>query len=57
MPDITMCPGAGCSEKDRCFRATAIPNERQAYFTILPLSPDDSCDYYIPTEKNTDENK
>ena len=58
MPDITMCPGDNCSEKVRCYRATAVPNEyRQAYFTHLPLSPDDSCNYYIPIEKNTNENK
>jgi len=57
MPDISMCPGGSCSERTRCYRATAIPSELQVYFTFLPLSPDDSCDYYIPLEKNTDENK
>ena len=48
MPDITMCEGGGCHQKNSCYRYTAFPNEyRQAYFVDPPYKMD-GCDYLSP---------
>jgi hypothetical protein len=58
MPDISMCAGAGCLRKDRCYRHTATPSEFwQSHFA--PLKDDGTCDFFWPTtdgERNTDSN-
>jgi hypothetical protein len=46
MPDISMCMGTGCPNKEKCYRFTATPNEyRQSYFMEVPFE-DGKCDYY-----------
>ena len=46
MPDITMCPGTNCPQKETCYRFTAKPCEDwQAYFTEAPIK-DGKCDMY-----------
>lgn len=48
MPDITMCEGTGCPEKQMCYRHTAIPNPfRQSYFMKPPVV-NDKCDHFTP---------
>lgn len=46
MPDITMCSGNGCSEKQSCYRFTAKASEYQTIFMNPPVKEDGSCDYY-----------
>jgi len=46
MPDITMCKGTDCPQKENCYRFTANPNEyRQSYFMTPPIK-DSKCEYY-----------
>lgn len=46
MPDITMCVGTDCPQKETCYRYTAKPNEyRQSYFMEAPIK-DGKCDMY-----------
>ncbi len=53
MADITMCNGAECSLKNKCYRHTAPMSFRQSMFAKAPIK-DGLCDYYweIPTKKN-----
>lgn len=43
--DITMCSGKGCDFKERCFRFTAKPSDRQSYFVNPPIK-DGKCDLF-----------
>ena len=44
--DITMCPGTGCPQKEKCYRFTAKPSEyMQSYFMEPPIK-DGKCDMY-----------
>jgi hypothetical protein len=46
MPDITMCPGTNCPQKEKCYRFTAKPSEyMQSYFMKAPIK-DGKCDMY-----------
>jgi hypothetical protein len=46
MPDITMCPGTNCPQKENCYRFTATPSEYyQSWFTKSPIK-DGKCDMY-----------
>lgn len=46
MPDITLCKGTDCPQKEKCYRYTAKPNEyRQAYFINPPIK-DGKCEMY-----------
>jgi len=46
MPDITMCPGTNCPQKEKCYRFTAKPSEyMQSYFMEAPIK-DGKCDMY-----------
>jgi hypothetical protein len=46
MPDITMCPGTDCPQKEKCYRYTAKPCEYwQSYFMKPPIK-DGKCDLY-----------
>ena len=46
MPDITMCVGTDCPQKETCYRFTAKPNEYwQSYFSVPPIK-DGKCEYY-----------
>jgi len=50
-----MCHGDMCPKKESCYRYTAPVNEyRQAYFMVVPLKPDNTCDEYWD---NKDRNK
>jgi hypothetical protein len=44
-PDITMCQGTNCPEKETCYRYTAKPSEYQSYFIEPPIK-DDKCEMY-----------
>jgi hypothetical protein len=45
-PDIAMCLGTDCPQKESCYRYTAKPNEyRQSYFSVAPIK-DGKCDMY-----------
>jgi hypothetical protein len=49
MPDITMCDGGDCPNKDSCHRFTATPSaERQAYFTEPPWKEGEPCRHFDP---------
>lgn len=50
MPDITMCKGVNCSEKNNCYRYRAIPFIRQSYFAESPIK-NDVCKFFYPIEK------
>jgi hypothetical protein len=51
MPDITMCPGDGCTKKDTCYRHTAEPNPyRQSWFFESPWE-DGNCVEYIKASR------
>lgn len=46
MPDITMCPGTNCPQREKCYRFTAKPSEyMQSYFMEAPIK-DGKCEYY-----------
>ena len=46
MPDITMCKGTDCPQKENCYRFTATPSEYwQSYFIDPPIK-DGKCDLY-----------
>ena len=51
MPDITMCPGAGCNKKDTCYRHTATPTK--PYQVQVQQAPED-CAYYWPIDGRRD---
>jgi hypothetical protein len=45
-PDITMCPGTDCPQREKCYRFTARPSEyMQSYFMKAPIK-DGKCEYY-----------
>lgn len=55
MPDITMCPGGSCPDKERCYRFIAEPNPfRQSYF-MSPPRKDGECNYFSPTSEDQHE--
>jgi hypothetical protein len=51
MPDITMCPGAGCHKKDTCYRHTATPTK--PYQVQKQFWPED-CVFYWPIDGRRD---
>lgn len=49
MPDISMCFGYTCPNKDFCYRHTAEPNPyRQAYFANDPREDNGECNFFGP---------
>jgi hypothetical protein len=46
MPDICMCPGDGCTNKDNCYRHIAIPDYYQTYFVAAPIDNNGNCLYF-----------
>ena len=58
MPDITMCDGQGCLQKNKCYRYRAEPTPYwQSYFMEAPYEvilklddkvADTTCDYFWP---------
>jgi hypothetical protein len=51
MADITMCNGAKCPFKNKCYRYTAPISYRQSMFVETPFK-DGLCDYYWETPTN-----
>lgn len=46
MPDITMCRGTDCPQKEKCHRYTAKPCDHwQSYFIDPPIK-DGKCEMY-----------
>ena len=46
VPDIAMCPGDGCSVKDKCYRHVAVPSgDRQAWM-VTPEPSGEWCEYF-----------
>jgi hypothetical protein len=47
VPDIAMCHGEGCAQKDACYRHRARPTPlRQSYFATPPLRADGTCPHF-----------
>lgn len=56
MPDITMCMGTGCKNKNTCYRYTAEPTSYvddkgvkqiyQSYFGVVPVDKNGKCEHY-----------
>ena len=44
-PDITMCVGTNCPNKENCYRYTAKPSDYQSYFIEPPIK-DGKCEMY-----------
>lgn len=53
MPDITMCKGVDCPNKESCYRFTAEPSHYQSYFSKPPYNELDKtkCEYYWEDKK------
>lgn len=58
MPDIAMCGGVGCPQRETCHRHTATPGAFQAWFSEAPgiyyerdggRGPTWGCHFYMPT--------
>lgn len=47
MPDITLCHGGDCPQKEQCYRFTASPSMRQSYFAEPPHKGA-ACEYHLP---------
>lgn len=56
MPDITMCSGAACKQRDECYRYKAKPSEYlQSYFIETPRNTeDDTCNYFWKIKEDKD---
>lgn len=52
MPDITMCEGGKCPQKERCYRYTAFPNEYQQSYFVSPPYQMDGCPYFWKMEEH-----
>lgn len=53
MPDIAMCPGDGCTKKQRCYRYRAIPTpRRQTYFATPPVKENGDCPEFLELRPN-----
>ena len=46
MPDITMCKGEDCPQKESCYRYTAVPDIYQSYFVEPPNDGEKCNDYW-----------
>lgn len=55
MPDIAMCYGDDCPQKNQCYRHRAIPSQfRQSFMTTPPHSGGE-CDHFWPIEDFPDD--
>ena len=50
MPDIAMCTGVDCIDKEKCYRFTAKPSTRQSMFIGTPRAESGDCEYMLPTD-------
>jgi lipopolysaccharide biosynthesis protein len=56
MPDITMCSGAACKQREECYRHKAEPSDLQSYFTETPRNfHNDTCVYFWKMEEDKHE--
>jgi hypothetical protein len=55
MPDIAMCSGEGCPQKDKCHRHTAKASDYQSFFMNPPMKEDESCEYFWDNKDYEDE--
>jgi len=53
MPDISMCAGEGCPQRETCYRYMAEPSAWQSYFAAPPRDGE-TCRYYWPIESSSD---
>lgn len=51
MPDITMCSGIDCPMKDKCYRFTAIPRDRQSWMAPPFYYPRNAAGIQTPNPK------
>ena len=49
-PDITMCNGGECPQKDECYRHRAVPSMLQSRFVEEPFT-EEGCRDFWPTSK------
>lgn len=47
MPDISLCRNTTCPLREKCYRATAIPNEYGQSYTIFNLNEDGTCNWFL----------
>lgn len=53
MPDMTMCPGTGCPQRETCYRYLATPSEPvQTWNDFTKEREDSGCEFYIPDMEN-----
>lgn len=58
MPDISMCEGTGCLQKESCYRFTAEPSKYQSYFGSPPYKcSTEACEYYWNNGKGLNNGK
>lgn len=46
MPDITKCPGEGCSVREKCYRFTATANQDYQSWMATPSPSGEECEYF-----------
>ncbi len=46
MPDICMCSGQGCPQREKCYRFTAKPSLYQSMFTVPPIDGNGNCEEF-----------
>jgi hypothetical protein len=54
MPDISMCKGGSCPDKEQCYRYTATPSHWQSYANFMDFPGNGKhkkCDYYLKIKK------
>jgi hypothetical protein len=44
MPDITMCMGRDCPQREKCYRFTATPNPHRQSYSAFDMG-DGECDH------------
>lgn len=49
MSDLTMCADAHCPTYATCYRAQAVPAERQMFFALSPREGN-TCTHYAPMQ-------
>lgn len=52
MPDIAMCKGCGCPQRERCHRYTAAPSRFQTFYAIPPYDHvTGECHAFVPARE------
>lgn len=50
MPDIAMCRGDDCEQRNQCYRYTAMPAMLQTWFKTPPRF-NGRCDYFLAIDR------